>query len=98
MRWPSSKVRKICIRSNPMAALESLARLAAAAHRSNRQNFNVVNDLEGVSLESARHSRRVAARAFRLGERLGLLDERLESLRFAGLVHDIGKLGTPQWI
>jgi putative nucleotidyltransferase with HDIG domain len=80
-----------------MAAQESLARLAASDHHP-VQPVDVINDLEGVSPESGTHSRRVAARAHRLGRRIGLSEPQLDSLRFCGLVHDIGKLGTPERI
>lgn len=62
------------------------------------QPVGVVSDLEDVSEESGTHSRRVAARSHRLGQQLGLTTPELDRLRFAGLVHDIGKLGTPERI
>ena len=40
-----------------------------------------------------RHSEHVARVAVAIGARLGLLPERLDILRLAGLVHDIGKIG-----
>jgi putative nucleotidyltransferase with HDIG domain len=42
---------------------------------------------------SRTHSERVSQLAFEIGKRRGLNRERLESLRLAGLVHDIGKIG-----
>ena len=41
------------------------------------------------------HTRRVAALAVELGERLGLSPMRLRSLAIGGLLHDIGKLSVP---
>jgi len=42
------------------------------------------------------HSRRVTAYAMLVGTELGLNKIQLERLQLAGLLHDIGKIGTPQ--
>jgi putative nucleotidyltransferase with HDIG domain len=47
---------------------------------------------------TAGHSQRVQRIAVALGEELGLEREQLEVLRFAGLFHDIGKIGVPDAI
>jgi putative nucleotidyltransferase with HDIG domain len=47
---------------------------------------------------TAGHSQRVQRIALALGEQLALGPERLDALRFAGLFHDIGKLGVPDAI
>jgi HD-GYP domain-containing protein (c-di-GMP phosphodiesterase class II) len=44
------------------------------------------------------HSQRVARYAAELGHALGLPDERLEMLRTAGILHDVGKIGIPDAI
>jgi HD-GYP domain-containing protein (c-di-GMP phosphodiesterase class II) len=44
------------------------------------------------------HTRRVAALAVEVGERLGLSPARLRSLAIGGLLHDIGKLSLPSAI
>jgi diguanylate cyclase (GGDEF)-like protein len=41
------------------------------------------------------HSQRVSRYAAELGRVLGLSDERLEQLRTAGVLHDVGKIGIP---
>lgn len=41
------------------------------------------------------HSERVARLAVRIGRRRGLSDQRLEVLRLASLMHDVGKIGIP---
>lgn len=43
----------------------------------------------------AGHSRRVADHARRLAQRLGLPDVEAQDVMFAGLLHDIGKIGLP---
>lgn len=45
-----------------------------------------------------RHSEDVARYAIFLGQRLGLDDPALETLRTAGLLHDVGKIGIPDEI
>jgi putative nucleotidyltransferase with HDIG domain len=47
---------------------------------------------------TAGHSLRVQRIAVAIGEELGLEPERLDILRFAGLFHDIGKIGVPDAI
>jgi diguanylate cyclase (GGDEF)-like protein len=47
---------------------------------------------------SAGHARTVAALAEQTGRHLGWSDERVERLRAAGVLHDIGKLGIPDEI
>jgi|GEM_PF-1377552 len=44
---------------------------------------------------TAGHQRRVALLAKAIGEKLGLSKDRIETLRIAGLIHDIGKMATP---
>jgi putative nucleotidyltransferase with HDIG domain len=47
---------------------------------------------------TAGHSQRVRRIAVALGEELGLGSAELDTLRFAGLFHDIGKIGVPDAI
>lgn len=42
------------------------------------------------------HVRRVSEIAVSLGERLGIEGKRLELLRYAAILHDIGKIGVPE--
>ncbi|MFF8384484.1 HD-GYP domain-containing protein [Streptomyces kanasensis] len=41
------------------------------------------------------HSERVGRASVMIGRELGMAEERLEVLRFAGTLHDVGKLGVP---
>ena len=41
------------------------------------------------------HSERVAAACVMIAQQLGMREDRLEMLRYAGMLHDVGKLGVP---
>jgi hypothetical protein len=41
------------------------------------------------------HSERVAKASLMIGRTMNVRDDRLETLRFAGMLHDVGKLGVP---
>lgn len=41
------------------------------------------------------HSERVGRASVMIARELGMAEERVESLRFAGILHDVGKLGVP---
>ena len=47
---------------------------------------------------TAEHSQRVAEYTVAIGSNLGLPEEKIERLRLAGLVHDVGKIGLPNAI
>jgi PAS domain S-box-containing protein/putative nucleotidyltransferase with HDIG domain len=44
---------------------------------------------------TAGHQQRVADLACRIAEEMGLSDEQIHGIRFAGLIHDIGKINVP---
>ncbi len=44
------------------------------------------------------HTQRVSEYAVKLAERIGLEKERIDKLKMAGLIHDIGKIGVPEVI
>ena len=88
-----------------VALLEAFANLAAIAI----ENAQLYEDIRRSYYETVRaltiaieardpvtygHSERVTAIAQRLGERLGLLEDDLELLRFSTVLHDIGKIGV----
>jgi putative nucleotidyltransferase with HDIG domain len=54
--------------------------------------------LEAKDVSTEEHTRRVAEWAVAIGEQLGLAPGRLRDLALAGLLHDIGKLSTPDAI
>ncbi|MEU3250945.1 HD-GYP domain-containing protein [Streptomyces sp. NPDC006997] len=41
------------------------------------------------------HSERVGQASMMIARELGMADDRVETLRFAGILHDVGKLGVP---
>ncbi len=45
--------------------------------------------------ETAGHTERVAELTVAIGNRLGVAEERIEILRLAGRLHDVGKIGVP---
>lgn len=70
-----------------------------------------INQIRDLSLETIRaltitldardpytagHSQRVAGYAVTIGDRMGLPKERLELLQYAGLLHDVGKIGCAE--
>jgi putative nucleotidyltransferase with HDIG domain len=77
------------------------------------ENKNIVNNLRellfstiGAICEALEekdqytigHSRRVTRYAIMIGQELGLSEQQLQKLNLAGLLHDIGKIGTPEYI
>lgn len=81
--------------------------------RINNELSNANNELEKAYMESIEtlrytveakdpytrgHSDRVSAYSVLIGEKLGLSEEDLKTLRIGGLFHDIGKIGVPDSI
>jgi putative two-component system response regulator len=60
--------------------------------------LSLAQSLDAKNLLTLGHSDRIADYAVQLGESLHLNDEDLEILRVAGLLHDIGKVGVPDYI
>lgn len=44
------------------------------------------------------HIRRVSEIAYKIGKQMGLSNEKLEEIKFGGILHDIGKIGIPDKI
>jgi putative two-component system response regulator len=57
--------------------------------------LSLASALEAKDPYTRGHSERVGLLAMKLGRRLGLDDESCRLLRFAGQLHDIGKIGMP---
>lgn len=54
--------------------------------------------LEAKDKYTVGHTQRVSEYAVKLASKIGLDTERIEKLRMAGLIHDIGKIGVPEVI
>jgi len=64
-----------------------------AAHENTLRGF--VKTLEARDLYTRGHTERVAEFARRIGEELGFSGTLLEKMRWAALIHDVGKLAVP---
>jgi putative nucleotidyltransferase with HDIG domain len=83
------------LRERSSALLESYRRL----EQSSLEAIETLNaTVDAKDPYTAGHSQRVQRVAVAIGEELGLTAERLEALRFGGLLHDIGKLAVPDAI
>jgi len=60
--------------------------------------FTLSEVVEGRSKETANHIRRVAEVSCMIAKKLGMNDHDVEMIRLASPMHDIGKVGTPDYI
>jgi len=74
----------------------TLLRDIAKAHEETLQGL--VSALDLREQNTSRHSQRVRDYALRLAERLGLDEEDKRFIGFGALLHDVGKIGTPDAI
>ena len=56
----------------------------------------LIHAIEAKDLYTGGHLRRVSEYAVAVGEKLGLRGRDLETLHYASLLHDVGKLGVPE--
>jgi putative two-component system response regulator len=93
--------------TKPVDRIELVARVRSALRL--RRVYNSLDGAEQVIFALATaveakdpyteaHTHRVAVRARRIGERMGLSEDEVESLYRGGIVHDIGKIGIPDHI
>src|SRR5262249_50250220 len=78
--------------------LSELKKLAGAADRAARFRAaaGLARAVDERDVYEGRHSERVAERAARLAERLGMAHEDVELMRLAASLHDLGKLAVPE--
>jgi putative nucleotidyltransferase with HDIG domain len=86
--------RLLGIFAGQVAASLDNARLYQALKDQNRQTIEALAEaIEARDSHTYGHSRQVASYAVRLAQELGLPPERVELLDYAGLLHDVGKIG-----
>jgi hypothetical protein len=56
---------------------------------------SLISAVETKDYYTRGHSERVSQASVMIAERLGMREDRLEMLRYAGMLHDVGKLGVP---
>ena len=89
----------------PISALLVLAPLAVArwvfAEFALRQEAyeatmrSLIQAVETKDYYTRGHSERVSKASVLIGRRAGMREDRVDSLRYAGMLHDVGKLGVP---
>ena len=56
---------------------------------------SLIKSVETKDLYTRGHSERVSRASVLIGRRAGMREDRVSSLRYAGMLHDVGKLGVP---
>jgi putative nucleotidyltransferase with HDIG domain len=79
-------------------AAEAMTLSAQARHASLDSVSALVRAVEAKDPYTRRHSEQVAHYAVNIAKAMGLSGRRLESVRVAALLHDIGKIGVPDRI
>ncbi len=78
--------------------MQNLA-MARHLHRSTLETVYVlVNAIDAKDNYTSAHSERVGALARLIGERMTLSRESIQTLEWAGLLHDVGKIGVPEQV
>jgi HD-GYP domain-containing protein (c-di-GMP phosphodiesterase class II) len=89
-------LRRMELFGGPLANAIENARLYAAQRQTFLQTVTALAEaVERRDPYTGGHVRRVVGYALAIGRRLGLGEEELEELRLAAVLHDIGKIATP---
>lgn len=97
------RIREELVRSRQIAdeiaiALDNI-RLIEELNRLSRGTIEVLaNTVDAKSPWTAGHSKRVTRLALAIGKEMGLSTSDLELIQLAGLLHDMGKIGVPEYI
>jgi HD-GYP domain-containing protein (c-di-GMP phosphodiesterase class II) len=91
--------RLLGIFATQVAASLDNARLYQALKDQNRQTIEALAEaIEARDAYTYGHSRQVTRYAVRLAQEIGLSAERIELMDFAGLLHDVGKIGIRDYV
>lgn len=91
--------RLLGIFASQVAASIDNARLYQAVKDQNRQTIEALAEaIEARDSYTYGHSRQVTRYAVRLAEELGLAHDRVELIQYAGLLHDVGKIGIRDYV
>lgn len=91
--------RLLEIFATQVAASLDNARLYLALKDQNRQTIEALTEaIEARDSYTYGHSRQVTRYAARLAEAIGLEPERIELMDYAGLLHDVGKIGIHDYV
>lgn len=97
--FDAAERRLLGIFAGQVAASLDNARLYQALKDQNRQTIEALAEaIEARDAHTYGHSRQVTRYAVRLAEELGLSGEELELIDYAGLLHDVGKIGIRDYI
>jgi len=93
-RFSEGQAKVLTILASRAAQAIENARLYENLQRTFRETIQgLVSTLEAKDKYTSGHSRRVTEFALKMAERLDLTPEELEKVEWAGLLHDIGKIG-----
>jgi putative nucleotidyltransferase with HDIG domain len=91
--------RLLGIFATQVAASLDNARLYQALKDQNRQTIEALTEaIEARDAYTYGHSRQVTRYAVRLAQDVGLPQERIELMDYAGLLHDVGKIGIRDYV
>lgn len=71
------------------------AQYAEEQHAYDRTVRSLMAAVETKDLYTRGHSERVSAASVMVAREIGMREDRVDSLRYAGMLHDVGKLGVP---
>ncbi|WP_129628096.1 HD domain-containing phosphohydrolase [Candidatus Oscillochloris fontis] len=97
--FDASERRLIGIFATQIATSLDNARLYQALKDQNRQTIEALTEaIEARDAYTYGHSRQVTRYAIRLAQELDLPPERIELIDYAGLLHDVGKIGIRDYV
>ncbi len=97
--FDTNEQRLLSVFASQIAASLDNARLYQQLKHQNWQTIEALAEaIDARDAYTLGHSRQVTRYAVRLAETIGLPPERVELLRYAGLLHDIGKIGIRDYI